>query len=68
MRIEIHLCATGYEVRVLAKTPWVYAECPTYEEAKDWAHRYASRAGGQVFSMLPVVGTHIKTQQLETLA
>jgi len=68
MRIEIHQASTGYAVRIIDKTPWVYAECPTYREARDWANRFAWRVGGQVYSMLPVEGAPIKTRKLETLA
>ena len=68
MRIEIHQASTGYAVRVLDKIAWVYAECPTYREARDRAHSFARHTGGQVFNMVPVSGTHIKTHQLESLA
>ena len=69
MRIEIHQASTGYAVRILEpRNPWVYAECPTYREARDRAHSFARMVGGQVYSMLPVEGAPIKTRKLETLA
>lgn len=68
LRIEIHPASPGYAVHVLDRTPWVYAECPTYDEAKDRAHSFARLVGGQVYSMLPVPGVPIKTRKLATLA